>query len=104
MLRTTIKKPILVLAFLTGIGSVHLHASEAGDSIQEPSVTSQAKAQVVRGRDLMTDAERDAMRKRMQAATSEAERAQLRAENHAKMQLRAQERGLTLRGNPPDLF
>jgi len=41
------------------------------------------------------------MRERMHNAASDEERARLRAENHAKMAVRAQERGLVL-GHPPD--
>ncbi len=48
------------------------------------------------GQQLMTPEERTAMREKMRAAATPEERQQLAATNHAEMQKRAQEKGITL--------
>lgn len=48
------------------------------------------------GRQLMTTEERTAMRDKMRAAATPEERQQLATANHAEMQKRAQEQGITL--------
>lgn len=53
------------------------------------------------GSQLMTDKERTEFRARMWAAQSNEERERIRAEHHAEMQKRAQERGMTLPEMPP---
>lgn len=52
------------------------------------------------GRDLMTQQERNEFRQRMRNARTLEEREQIRAENHARMQQRAKERGLQLPEQP----
>jgi hypothetical protein len=53
------------------------------------------------GSQLMTEQERAEYRDRMRAATSEQEREQIRQEHHARMQERAEERGVMLPDQPP---
>lgn len=53
------------------------------------------------GSQLMTQQERLEYRQRMRSATSTAERAQIRADHHERMQQRAQEMGKTLPDQPP---
>lgn len=48
---------------------------------------------------LMTPEERTALREKMRAATTPEERQQIAADNHAEMQKRAQEKGVTLPEN-----
>jgi hypothetical protein len=55
-----------------------------------------AQDEPIFGRELMTEQERLAYRDRMRAARSEQERERIRAEHHALMRQRAQERGLDL--------
>jgi len=52
------------------------------------------------GFQLMTPQERDAYRARMRSARTQEERERIRAENHARMQERAKERGVTLPDAP----
>ncbi|MBA3024560.1 MAG: hypothetical protein KKG03_02185 [Gammaproteobacteria bacterium] len=53
------------------------------------------------GSQLMTQKERNAYRAKMRAAKTVKEREQIRNEHHKLMQLRAQERGVTLPDMPP---
>lgn len=53
------------------------------------------------GSQLMTEQERAEYRDRMRTATSEQERVQIRQEHHARMQERAEERGVVLPDQPP---
>lgn len=53
------------------------------------------------GSQLMTQQERVEQRTRMQSAKTAAEREQIRAEHHEKMQKRAAEQGVTLPAEPP---
>lgn len=53
------------------------------------------------GRQLMTPEEMAAHRARMRAATTNEERARIRAEHHQQMLERARERGVTLPEEPP---
>ncbi len=91
----------LLLAFTILLTGSFGHAQSepvAGDAKQ---VGSQQSPIYVTGKELMTEQERATMRERMHNAASDEERARLRAENHAKMAVRAQERGLVL-GHPPN--
>jgi hypothetical protein len=56
---------------------------------------------MVYGRQLMSEQERNQYRKQMRAAKTDKERAQIRAEHHERMQVRAKERGVTLPDEPP---
>ncbi|WP_299196991.1 hypothetical protein [uncultured Amphritea sp.] len=56
---------------------------------------------MVYGSHLMTDEERSQYRTQMQAAKTDEERAQIRTEHHQRMQVRAEERGVTLPDNMP---
>ena len=97
--RTLSNRLLLAFIFLL-MGSVGHAQSEAqaGDTKQ---IDSQNSPTYVTGKELMTEEERATMRERMHSAASDEERARLRAENHAKMAVRAQERGLVL-GHPPN--
>ena len=55
----------------------------------------------VYGSQLMTEQERLEYRQRMGNASSAAERQQIQAEHHQRMQARAQQRGVTLPEQPP---
>lgn len=55
----------------------------------------------VYGWQLMTPEERAAYRARLRAAKTAHERAQIRAEHHKEMEIRAKERGVTLPPGPP---
>lgn len=57
--------------------------------------------QQVYGKELMTDEEYAVHHDRMRAATTEAERQQIRSENHAKMKARADQRGIDIPDEPP---
>jgi hypothetical protein len=59
---------------------------------------SQARNGDIYGYQLMTERERTEFRERLRAAGTEQERAQIRNEHHAQMQVRAKERGVTLSG------
>ncbi|MBW8317543.1 MAG: hypothetical protein K0M73_22155, partial [Hydrogenophaga sp.] len=55
----------------------------------------------VAGRQLMTEQEQAQMRTRMRNATTEEERARIRAEEHALIRERAAAQGITLPETPP---
>jgi hypothetical protein len=57
--------------------------------------------QQVYGSQLMTQQERAAYRSKMRAAKTAEEKAQIRAEHHEQMKLRAKELGVTLPDTPP---
>lgn len=57
--------------------------------------------QQVYGRELMTEEEYAVHHDRMRAAESEAERQQIRKQNHDLMKARAEQRGLSIPGEPP---
>ena len=97
-MRTVIMSLTLVLAILLVPLQVSAQAESAQEKEQEADM--QKSPQYVTGKELMTEQERAAMRQSMRAATSNEERMQLRAQNHAKMAIRAQERGLILRPSP----
>ena len=80
----------LVLASASAIG-----ITLAADPPVAPTQTQ------VRGSQLMTPQERAAHRNKVQTATSAEERARIRAEEHALMQQRAEQQGLTLPNNSP---
>ncbi len=88
----------IVLALLVAVLSVSVSAEEAIEesvaSTPGPAINSEQAS--VRGRDLMTESERMSMRQKMRTADSDETRAKLRAENHARMQARAEKRGLRL--------
>jgi hypothetical protein len=67
----------------------------------DPGGTVYGQEAPVYGSQLMTDQERQEHQERMRAATTEEERQQIRAEHHARMQERAEERGVTLPDEPP---
>lgn len=89
-----------LMALLLAAYAPPIHAQETNKPDDTDVVESPAPAQTVTGKELMTNAERETMRQHMRSAKTEEERTRLRAENHAKMQQRAQARGLTLRGSP----
>ena len=89
---------LLALAMLL-TGSIG-HAQGESPSGDGQQADSQQAPKYVTGKELMTEEERAVMRERMHSAATDEERARLRAENHAKMAIRAQERGLVL-GHPP---
>lgn len=65
------------------------------------SVAAQDGPQQMYGSQLMTPQERAEHREKMRNAKTEEERNQIRAENHARMQERAKEQGVTLPDSPP---
>jgi hypothetical protein len=76
------------------------------DRLQTPDQDRLRAQNQIRDRDiygyqLMTPQERNEYRNRMRAATTQQERERIRAEHHAQMQGRAQERGITLPAEPP---
>lgn len=97
--RTLLSRLLLAFTVLLVGASVHARSEPLSEDGNE--VASQQNPIYVTGKELMTEEERSNMRERMQSATSDEERARLRAENHAKMAIRAQERGLVL-GHPPN--
>jgi uncharacterized protein (TIGR01244 family) len=90
---------LLALTVLLLGANAHSQSEALSDDVSE--VGSQQSPIYVTGKQLMTEEERATMRERMHSAASDEERARLRAENHAKMAVRAQERGLVL-GHPPN--
>ncbi len=77
------------------------YASFAQDKTQDQTQSRQAtEDRRIYGYQLMTPAERDEYRDRMRAAQSAEERQKIRAEHHAEMQKRAEERGVTLPDMP----
>lgn len=65
------------------------------------SGVSLAADEQIYGSQLMTTQERAEHRERMQAATSEEERNQIRQEHHERMKIRAREQGVTLPDEMP---
>ena len=65
-----------------------------------PAENKQTQQQVY-GRQLMTEEEYAAHHDKMRAAKTEAERQQIRKQNHMLMKARAEERGLSIPGEPP---
>ncbi len=91
--RFTVAIAMLLVAF-------HVYAQGGSEQEIGQGANSPETSQYVTGKELMTEEERAAMRQSMQAAATEEERMRLRAANHAKMAVRAQERGLILRPSP----
>jgi hypothetical protein len=92
----TSQKKLLPLAVLLAALTLSLaHAAPP------PAPAASAVAEPIYGSQLMTDQERSVFRARMWAAKTPEERERIRAEHHAEMQKRAQERGITLPETPP---
>ncbi len=68
---------------------------------QERAQENMQTQQQVTGRELMTEQERAEHHARMQAATTQEERQQIRMKQHELMKQRAKERGLSIPDNPP---
>lgn len=80
---------------------VPLPVVEVRDRSDQPvrnGAASEARNGDIYGYQLMTERERSEFRERLRLASTEQERAQIRAEHHAQMQVRAAERGVTLAG------
>ncbi len=65
------------------------------------AIAAQDGSQQMYGSQLMTPQERAEHREKMRNAKTEEERNQIRSENHARMQKRAKEQGVTLPDSPP---
>lgn len=89
---------------LTSLTAAAVFAMAATAAIAQPSAPAGPPAQKgaagaqAFGYQLMTPAERDEWRQKMNAAKTPAERTQLRSEHHAQMMQRADEQGVTLTG------
>ena len=67
---------------------------------EQPQENSQIQQRVF-GRELMTEEEYAAHHDKMRAATTEAERQQIRKQNHELMKVRAEQQGLSMPDEPP---
>lgn len=87
--------PVITLAcaVLAGVGAIAEEDPAAG---QTPT----PQQGQIRGRDLMSPAERAEHRQKMRSMDTEEERKAYREEQHKKMQERAKEQGLTLPEQP----
>lgn len=96
------KRPISI-SVLAGALAVLAGPLFAADQVRDKT-QDQMKMQDqerIYGSQMMTQKERSAYRAKMRAAKTVKEREQIRKEHHKAMQLRAQERGVTLPDMPP---
>lgn len=84
---------------LTGAAAVALLGTIAVSTL--PAAAQMRAQDQIYGSQMMTEQERNEYRQRMQSAQTAAERDRIRNENHARMQARAKERGVTLPDQPP---
>ena len=82
-------------------GAVLLLTCQAMAADQGASGKNTRPQKQVYGKELMTAQERAEHHARMKAARTPEERARIRREQHERMKIRAQERGLTLPDEPP---
>lgn len=68
---------------------------------RERTQTQEPMREPIYGAEMMTELERNRYRERMRAASTDQERAQVRAEHHRQMQQRAKDRGVALPDEPP---
>ena len=73
----------------------------AANQAQEQERVQAQKQEQVYGSQMMTEQERNKYRTRMQAATTNEEREQIRLEHHELMKKRANEQGLSMPDSPP---
>ena len=92
------KRVLLALALSTAL---IIYSGFALAADQERAQENMQTQQQVTGRELMTEQERAEHHARMQAATTEAERQQIRSKQHELMKQRAKERGLSIPDEPP---
>lgn len=88
MLESKLLAPALAATLILYTGFV-----QAADQAQQQ--------RMVTGRQLMTEQEHAEHQARMQAASTDEERRQIRREQHERMKQRAREQGLVLPENPP---
>jgi hypothetical protein len=80
---------------------VNWAAAQERSPQQEQMQTQEQGQEQIYGSQLMTPEERTEFRTRMQAATTNEEREQIRREHHQQMQVRARQQGTTLPDEPP---
>ncbi len=91
---------VVAAAFAFGAAVADARQSTTPPRTVQPGVHGPGRDGDIYGWQLMTLEEREAFRERLRSARTAEERDRLRLENHAAMQERARERGVTLRPAP----